>query len=415
MSASLLLSLAVRNLARNLRRSALTAVSVLLCVSLLIVGIAWLNGVLVSIMREFIATTGAIRIVHPEYSRKERLLPLHLSIENAEAMRAEVAEFAEGGAHPRITFGALLITDDDRSAPGIGRAIEVDDGLANLRIADRLYAGRMLAPPSEGFGDEIVVGRLLAEELSLSLDDEVTMLGKGATDSIAAWSFKVVGLFDAGSGLLNRGYYIDLGTAQSALDMEGQATELTLFGASLVYERQIPSGIKRALQAHDDLVAEHWLTGGGFASVFDVMRWIIGTIAGIVMFVSALGVLNTMMMAVMERRKEFGVILAQGAPLRMLVAMVLLEAALVGFFGAAGGTAVGTWVAYMMEIHGIALGEQATRNLPIPVHDVIYADVTGTIVLIGFATGLVVSLVGAVLPALRAVRTDPADALRIDA
>ena len=411
MNGRLILALASRNVRRNLRRSLLTASSVLLCVALLILGIAWLNGVLQAIVGEFISLSGPVRVVTIDYARKERLLPLHLAVHDVAALRRELAPAAPGGVYPRIVFPALLIKGEDRNAPGIGRAMDAADGIANLQLGERVYAGAMFAAGS----DEIVVGRLLAEELDLAVGDEVTMLGKGATDSIAAWNFQVAGLFDAGSGLLNRCYFVDLTVAQRVLDMEDQATELCLFGSPLVYRSALPPEIPAALARRPGLVAQHWLESGGFGAAFGIIKYVIGTIAAIVMFVAALGVLNTMMMAVMERKKELGVLLAQGAPPAMIVAMLLTEAIMLGLAGAFGGAALGSLAGYWLEVHGVTLGEAATRSVPIPIKDVIHADLTYAVVVTGFLLGLVVSIAGALLPAIRAVRIEPVEALRVDA
>jgi putative ABC transport system permease protein len=411
MSLRLVLSLAARNLRRNTRRSLLTASSVLFCVALLILGISWLNGVLTSIVSDFIATTGPVRLLHREYARKERLLPLHLSIEGVAALRRDLRDAAPDGVHPRITFGAMLLKGEDRNAPGFGRGIETRDGLDHLKLGDRIYDGRMLREGS----DDIVVGKLLAEELDLAVGEEITVLSKGASDSIAAGNYSVSGLFDAGSGMLNRAFYVDLASAQGILDMEDRATEIALFGPALVYRRELPPAAARVVASRPDLLAQHWLVSGGFASAFNVIKYVIGGVAGIVMFVSGLGVLNTMMMAVMERRRELGVLIAQGAPLTFVVAMILLEAILLGVAGASGGVLLGSAAAFALEVYGVNLGEAATRSMPIPVKDVIHADLTLAIVLGGFSMGLLVSAAGALGPALRATRIAPAEALRVDA
>lgn len=409
----LLVAIARRNVRRNLRRSLLTAASILLCTALLILGFSWLNGVLGSIVGEFIALTGPVRVVDARYAAKERLLPLHLALHDAAALGRDLARFAPGGAFPRITFPAMLIKGESDNAAGIGRAIVAADA-PNLELGKRIYAGRVL---QEG-RDEIVVGKLLADELGLRVGDEVTLLGKGASDSIAAGNFTVAGLSDAGSSMLNRAFYVDLTVAQRLLDMEDQATEVALFGRPLIFGG-IPPGLAELLEGRSTgetrLVAQHWLVSGGFASAFAILKYVIGGIACIVLFVAALGVLNTMMMAVMERRKEIGVLLAQGTPLTFVVAMIVLEALVLGFAGSAGGAVLGSIAGYALEVHGVNLGEAATRSLPVPVKDVLHADWNLTIVAAGFLMGMLVSLAGALAPAVRAVRMDPARSLRIDA
>lgn len=410
MKAPLVVRLALRNVTRNVRRSFLTGLSVLLCVSLLILGISWLNGVLGTIVSDFIALTGPIRVLHKEFAQRERLLPIHENVTGVSELRKALAPAAPGGVYPRITFGAMLLKGEDQNAPGIGRGILVEDGVKNLKIEEHLVAGRMMTSGH----DEVVVGKLVADELHLEPGDEVTLLGKGATDSIAAANLEVAGIFDAKSGMLNRAFYLDLAVAQNILDMDDAATELALFGRPLLMRRAIPPAVTAALASRPELVAQHWLVSGGFGSAFTIIRYVIGTIALIVMFVSGLGVLNTMMMAVMERRKELGVLLAQGAPIGFVVGMIVLEALVLGVVGATGGAVLGSAAAYLLELKGVTLGDATTRSLPVPVKDVIHADVNVYIVTAGFVMGLFVSAAGALIPAVRAVRIEPAKTLRID-
>ena len=411
MTIRLLLSIATRNVRRNLRRSLLTATSILLCVALLIFGISWLNGILFTIVSEFVSISGTVQITTTQYAAKSRLMPLHLSIPQAARIEGELRQAGFEAVYPRITFGGLLIRGEEDNAPGVGRAVLRQDAADNLDLEDRLYSGRLL----DDDADEIVLGRLLADELAVSVGDEVTFLGTGATESIAAWNFEVVGLFDAGSGMVNRTFYVPLSVAQEVLDLSDQATSLALFAPDLLYRRELPAPLIEVMERHPDLEARHWLSPGGFGAVFGIMKYIIGTVAAIVMFVASLGVLNTMMMSVMERKRELGVLLAQGTPPIMVLLMLLLEAATLGLMGSSVGAGLGAALSLLLERTGIDLGEATTRSLPVPVNDVIHADVTPTIVLAGFAMGLIVSLAGALLPAWRALHIEPADALRIEA
>jgi len=406
-----LFAIAWRNLSRNRRRSFLTASSVFWCVAFLILGMSWLQGILVSVAKDLVASTGPLRITTVEYAKKERLMPLYLAVPDLSKVLRELDGSVSGGIFPRISFGGLLINEADRSAPGLGRGILRKDGTEHFRLPDRMVAGKMFQQGQ----DEIVVGKVLADDLDLQPGDRVTILTHGATDSVAAGNFTVAGVFEAKARLLNRFYYIPLERAQQILDMEDMATEISLFGAEIEYTADPPAAVETLLDSRSDLTFSHWLSSGPLSAVFRLVNVLIRGIAGIVMFVAAIGVLNTMMMAVMERRRELGLLLAQGAPPWFLVAMILLEAIFLGAMGGLLGTVAGSVGGYWFEIHGIALGEAATRNLPVPIADTIHGNMTMGVALTGFIMGLMVSLLGAILPAYRAIRITPSQAMRVDA
>ncbi len=140
----------------------------------------------------------------------------------------------------------------------------------------------------------------------------------------------------------------------------------------------------------------------------DVAGFVAGFLAAIAVFVACLGIVNTMVMSVLERTREIGLLKALGARSRDIVLLFLVEGALIGL----GGGILGLGIAAALSAVGNRIG--ATM-----IEEAMQMPFTGTLFRmppwliaggVGFA--LVTSLLASILPALRAARIDPVRALR---
>ncbi len=140
--------------------------------------------------------------------------------------------------------------------------------------------------------------------------------------------------------------------------------------------------------------------------IFNIISLILGGIGGISLLVAAIGVVNTMVMAILERTREIGVLRACGATRSTIRAMFTLEASTLGFLGGALGVAVGYGLTFIANrIINAQLGSLNARNIiTLPLW--LVASVIGIATVIGMLAGL--------YPAFRASRLNPIDALRYE-
>jgi putative ABC transport system permease protein len=163
---------------------------------------------------------------------------------------------------------------------------------------------------------------------------------------------------------------------------------------------KITERLKRAHGEEDFYVMTTENMLEAFGAILGVIQFVLVLLAGISLFVGGIGIMNTMLMAVMERTKEIGVMKAIGATNTKVLSIFLAEAALIGGVGGAIGVAFGLLIAFGVSVIATAMG----FGLPVGL------NILGIIGAIAFAMG--VGMVAGFIPARRAALLEPVEALR---
>ena len=406
----LLVSLALRNLGRNRRRTFLTALTVALGTALLTMALALLNGIFDSTIERGAAMVGHVRVVNAEYARREQLMPLADNLpDTAPLVAALQGQPHVLGAWPHIAMGVTAARDDQE----IGETFALLHGAPAAFYTDVLHLDRQLSAGRMPTGDkEVLLGAALLAELGAKLGDKVVLLGQTQDGSPGAARLEVVGVVDLGNRQQNRQAWASLAKVQYMADLDGGATELLVQVDDYRDARAVAASL-RALPALAGLDVHAW----DERSPFDAAGALIGTIrgiaAGLIVFITGLGVLNTMFMSVLERTGEIGVMRAFGLRRWQTVGLFFIEAVALAAVGGLAGVALGSPVVLVLHRVGIHLGEGASK-LPaaLPINETIYPVLTPQILLTGFALGLTMALVGGCLPAWRAAGIEPVEAMR---
>ncbi len=405
-----LFKIAFRNIFRNLRRSVLTIIISFLGVFVLMMSSSFLGGMFNNLLSESIKTTGHVRITSADYETKERMMSLTGNVTDFEQQKKDVSKVpGVVTVVGRLRFPSLVYqASGEENKEGLGYGIEAED-LKNLNFKNYIYDGRLLKPEAR---DEIMVGRKLAESLSLKTGDEVTLLSRTLYNSTYALNYRVVGLFDMQNGKLNKTFYISLASAQELLDMTDRVSEILVYGESgdkapalLERLKKIPGSKELLLKRWDEI---------GFAPVFTGIVTVVSTIMQLVfIFLAALGIANTMMMAVFERKGEIGLLKSMGMHEQEITALFTIEGFFLGFIGTVLGLAGGGLVAFWLSKYGINLGS-SLEGMPIVVANMIYGTFNIGIFLKALILGLAAAILASLLPALNGVRLKPTEALRKD-
>ena len=143
-------------------------------------------------------------------------------------------------------------------------------------------------------------------------------------------------------------------------------------------------------------------------TIFNVIGLVLGGIGGIAMAVAAIGVVNTMIMAILERTREIGVMRAVGAKRSTIRTLFTFEASMLGFAGGVVGVAVGFG---LTRIANIFVNKQLASQ-SVKVHNIIGLPLWLVLAVVGIST--LIGMLAGLYPAARAARLDPVEALRYE-
>lgn len=251
----------------------------------------------------------------------------------------------------------------------------------------KLLAGRLPRDPDE---KAVVLGKTAAEVLNKKVGDTLQMETE---------EFIVVGIVDGGALVENGSVILALPRLQEMMGNQGMINAIDVRvtpGTGEAETRHLCDEINRLIpEARAQVAGEHIRESQGYRMI-NAMSWGTSLLA---LLVGVLGVMNTMLMTVFERKQEICVLLAIGWKRNRIVRMVLLESALLGFFGGAVGVILGV------------VGVNAMKNLP-AIRGLLEPELTLDLMLTSIAMAVVVGVVSGLYPAWRSSRLSPALALQ---
>lgn len=401
---------AFRNITRNKKRTLLTLVGVLIAVAFLIFSNALLNGLMNQILDVAVKTSGHIVIQSKDYARLERLMPLDKGIYDLDGLMNELGKFREiEFASPRVTLGGIFVSNEE-SYIAVGTALDPVVEKDFIHLENNIVSGSGFT----GATNEAVIGKEIAKRMGYKPGDYALVVSKNSYNSIAAIRLRIRGIADFNMYEQNRTFFMDLNSAYRLLKIAGHPQKVIVVlkdggSASSVKSRLL----KNAFIVKHNLAVFKADETGLFQSIFVLLLGIVRFVMVLFLLSAMIIITNTMMMTVMERTPELGVLQAMGMKQEKVILSVILEGAIMGLLGSVVGALIAGPLAFYLKAHGMVLGENLSRGMPIAVRNVIYPDVTVTLILSCMAFGVVISILAGLAPALlRIRRLNIAEAIR---
>jgi lipoprotein-releasing system permease protein len=291
---------------------------------------------------------------------------------------------------PTVT-GAAFATRGTAQEPVILRAAVAERSLAIVDIRLSMRGGRF-AP----IGSDVVIGTGLADLLGVTLGDKIRLSTPDHHEAVVS----VVGLFSLGNKEVDdRWVLASLRQGQTLFDLPGGASAIEV-RVGPVFEAET---IAASAADRTGLQADSWMKLN--AQLLVALRSQSSSKYMIEFFVVvavALGIASVLIVSVVQKSREIGIMRAVGTPRRSILIVFLVEGAIVGMIGSLIGSAMGAGLAAFFE--GLARNADGTPAFPI--------DLNVTLFLTAGALATGTGLLAAVVPARRAARLDPAEAIR---
>lgn len=401
--------LSLRNATRRRTRTLLTVGMVVSSVALLVVALSWLNGVFGALLNTATSVGGHVRVVTPEFAAREELLPLYENLPDTAPLSA-VLEKQPGvtGVEPRIVTGVTVSVGEeigDVFAPVIGASERYFR--QRLQANEHIVAGKWFS----GADDEAIAGAGLVNQLHAHVGDELVLLGVTQDGSLSPIKVRLVGVARLGGGTLDQQIFVPLDRARYLTDIPQGATEL------LVYTREFEDAAPlteqlRKLPELKGLAVQAWSTREPWKSLSSTLRGVRNVIVIVIVFLTALGIWNTMMMSVLERTHEIGVLRALGLSRWGTVRMFVGEAITIAVSGGVLGVLLGLFPAWWLETHGIHVGARTAANAGTVVAETVHGELTLNTLISALCLGILMAAAGSLIPALRAASVQPVAAMR---
>jgi putative ABC transport system permease protein len=252
-----------------------------------------------------------------------------------------------------------------------------------------LVEGRM---PNDANERAVVLGMLAAETLKKKIGDTVQLEAEDLT---------VVGIVDGHSVVENGAIILSLSVLQTLTGEPGKINFVDIRLAKNVTKEQTDEVIAKVEDIFPEGKASPADQVVGQSQGFRVARAMSWSTSLLAIVVGVLGVMNTMLMTVFERTHEIGILLAVGWKRMRIMAMVLCESALLGFFGGIAGVGLG------------AIGLKVMERTP-TVRGMLEPDTSPQLLLTSVAIAVIVGVVSGLYPAWRSSRLSPAVALHAE-
>lgn len=409
--------LAWRNVWRNPRRTALSVAATVFAVFLVILSVGMASGVHEKIIEDAVRlASGHVALSGKGYRHSmtlEQFLPWDGRIEQAVENTPGVRAWA-----PRISSFAL-ISIEDRSQGGMVIGVSPEQERKVTTFAEKVVEGRFLTSTANPTAHEVVLGRKLADRLGAELGDEVLLYGVAYSLETAYELFEVVGTMALPDPRLEKNLaLIHIDAARDFYVYEDRITEVAILAENADESDALLAELERTLAtsfAEDELELETYAQ-----MMPEVVQLILIDDAGmyitliILVVVVGFGILNTILMAILERARELGVVLALGLKPMALFRMVYVESMLLAGLGLVIGLSLALpLLAWLQGIEIPLSGDTAQGTAELfGMQAVMTFKLEPSNPILSTLTILFVAALAALYPAIKASRAHPVDALR---
>ena len=215
-----------------------------------------------------------------------------------------------------------------------------------------------------GYNDaRVILGAKLAERLKLKLGKKVVLTTQDAKGEITSTLLRVQGIFRSGSSSIDGSIcIIPIGNLQNALDMGEGVTSIAVYLQNPFKQEEALAEISSQLPQGPALLYK-WQTLQPDLRDFVVIDDAFGyMIYAIILLIVAIGVLNTVLMSVMERRREIGILTAVGMEGRHVMWMILVETVFITLIGITIGLAIGLGINWYFSTYGLDLSSMTKEE-----------------------------------------------------
>ena len=408
---SIEIKMAWRNIWRNSRRSVLTILAIVFATMLLVFMLSFQFGSYDTMINTAVKIhTGHVQVQAEGYRDK---MDVRQVVPDPGAVDDVIKDIPGIEAYTSRANAFSLVSSSDRTYGVLLTGIDPEREAKVSTLKKLVQRGEYLAQEDT---DMALVGELLARNLKVDIGDELVALGQGRDGSVAASVLKVKGIFSSGEDKFDRNsVQMPLGYFQDVFSMRGAVHEMVVLGRSLEdvkkIKKELGAGV-RSIDNDGNLVVLDWveLMPGIVQSIkLDLVSGLIMYV--ILIVVVAFSILNTFLMAIFERTREFGVLMAIGMTPGRLMKSLFLESATITLIGIILGIISGGMITWYYQVNGILISGAAELLSQYGLPERMYPQLSVLSVSIGAGIVLIITILTAIYPVLKVRGLRPVEAM----
>lgn len=400
--------LAFKNLARHRNRTVITSIIIAFAVFVYIIYDSLIGGMAETSYETIIDyETGHLQVVDQAYWEEEEDLPLENLLSLNEELRVEI-EGIEGflAASPELNFLARLNNGLDE-LPVIGKGINPEDFRKTFALENQFVAGSLFA------SDEYraVLGKRLADLMELAVGDYITLLVRDKNETFNTIEAEIAGLVHTSNPNVNQNIvYLPLDLVEEALNVDGEVSKVIVRLEDKNSAVELAGKLEASLKGINGSPAVYsWteLEAFTFINAAQIEKQVI---FGIILLIAAIAIINTVILAALERTREIGMMKALGLQNNEVVYTFVLESTGIGILGGMIGMLMGLACVWLMVKYGLDFDSMFEMNMAsfgLPILGKTYGVWNPAAFIRVFTFGVVVSCLASILPAYWAADKDP--------
>jgi ABC-type lipoprotein release transport system permease subunit len=402
------LTLAWRNLWRHPRRSILTIAAMVFANVLLVFMLGLQLGqyrmMIDNSLRIF---TGQMQVQDKDYLDEPQM---YRSVPDADRMAARIRQVTGLDAVSSRGYGFALVSSEKRTIGVQVTGVDPEHEPQVSSIPGLVTKGRFLSAAS---ANEAIIGATLARNLKADIGEELTLLGSGKDGSIAATIVPVVGIFDSGSQDLDRQMIeMPIDTFRDVFAMGDHAHSIIVAGDRELAE-QYSHEIKQIIAGDEKLVLHDWETlMPGLRQAIQADFFSAWIMYALLIVLVAFSMMNTMLMSVLERTHEFGILLALGVRHSKLGRIILAESVLLSMAGMLLGILLGGMLTFYFYQYGFTYPGMEEMGERFNIPSVLIPEVSLRTLLPGPLVVMIASIIASIYPVWHIRKLRPIEALQ---
>ena len=402
----MLLKLAWRNVWRNRLRSLVIMLAIIVGVAASIFLLSFMIGMVRSYINNTIQNEISHIQIHDKSYKEDYEVKYFFTDVDKKITAIQSQENVEAVTSRSIANG--IISSAKASRGVFIRGVDPIRELSVTHLDEKIIEGEFL---SEAKKNPIVISKRLAEKLKLKLRKKLVLRFQDVNGEIVDGAFRIIGIFKTDKNMFDDGnVFVRQKDLNKLLSISEGAHEMAVF---LKSETQLQKDSTAIQAVAPNLLVETFEQISPDVRLFREQIKISSTfIMFIIMLALIFGIINTMLMAVLECYRELGMLMAVGMNKAKIFVMILLETLLIGLISAPIGMLIGYLLVLMTRRSGIDLSAYSDGMAEFGMSSMVYPSLESGVYWQLAVAVLLTTVLGALYPAYKAIKLKPVEAIR---